>query len=143
MEGSHPCQAPSTRGQTAIAANDFGVFEAQVRAFDMRSCVESGINSRFKSREPALAWHPDMQVRMECPEPVVGHQDLHLAYGQVLDVFVLRPGVLDVGFTAKSDGFVLFLKHPGALDGQRAPFLRNTRRCLQELLCRLLILGAQ
>src|SRR5271166_1879709 len=125
METSDPCQAPSTRGQTAIAANDFGVFEAQARAFDMRRCVEPRINSRFKSREPVLAWHPDMQMGMECPEPVVGHQDLHLAYGQVLDVLVLRPGVLDVGFTAESNRLVPVFKHPGALNGQRAPLLRD------------------
>jgi len=119
---------------------------AMVRAAnvdDVRRCVEPGINSRFKCREPVLAWHPDMQMGMECPEPVVGHEDFHLADGQVLDVLVLRPGVLDVGFTAESNGLVLFFKHPGALDGQGAPFLRNARRCFQEILRRLLIFRAQ
>src|SRR6266567_6871829 len=105
MCGSHPCQTTSARGQAAIATNNLRLFEAQVRAFNVRKCVEPRIDSRLKSREPVLAWYPDMQMGMECPEPVVGHQDLHLAYGQVLDVFVLRPCVLDVGFTAKSDGF--------------------------------------
>jgi len=78
-----------------------------------------------------MAWHPDMQMGMECPEPVVGHQDLHLAYWQVLDVLVLRPGVLDVGFPLPNpNGFVFVLKHSGALDGQRPPLLRDARRCL-------------
>src|SRR5271169_1650019 len=106
----------SPRGQAAVATNNFGVLEAQVRAFSVRNCVEPGINSRLKSREPVLARHPDMQMGMECPEPVVGHEDFHLADGQVLDVLVLRPGVLDVGFTAKSDGLVFVLEHSGALD---------------------------
>src|SRR5437868_13886085 len=102
MEGSHPCQTSSTRGQAAIATNNFGIFEAQVRAFNVRDCVEPGINSRLKSREPVLARHPNMQMAMECSESVVGHQDRHLAYWQIFDVFVLRPRVLDVGFTARA-----------------------------------------
>src|SRR5271169_1295414 len=133
----------SARGQAAIATNNCGVLEAQVRAFSVRNCVEPGINSRLKSREPVLARHSDMQMGMERPEPVLGHQDLHLADGQVLDVLVLRPGVLDVGFTAESNRFVLVFKHPGALDSQGAPLLRNARRCFQEILRRLLVLGAQ
>src|SRR5258707_12779425 len=106
MYGSHPCQAASTHGQAPIATNNFGVFEAQVRALDVRNCVEPGINSRLKSWEPVLARDSDMQMGMECPEPVLGHQDFHLADGQVLDVLVLRPGILDVGFTAESNGLV-------------------------------------
>src|SRR5437899_7067390 len=97
MYGSHPCHPASARGQAASATNNFGVFEAQVRAFNVRHCMEPRIDSRLKSRETVLARHSDMQMGMECPEPVLGHQDLHLADGQVLDVLVLRPGVLEIG----------------------------------------------
>src|ERR1700730_13168416 len=106
MDSSDPCQAASARGQAAIATNNFGVFEAQIRAFDVRNCVEPRINSRLQSWEPVLARHSDMQMGRECSEPVLSHQDLHLAYRQILDVLVLRPGVLDVGFTAESNGLV-------------------------------------
>src|SRR5580704_13133773 len=143
MDASHLCQTPSARGQGAIATNLFGVLEARVRPLSVRNRVEPGIDSRLKSWETVLAWHSDMQMGMECPEPVLGHQDLHLADGQVLDVLVLRPGVLDVGFTAESNGLVLVFKHPAALDGQGAPLLRNARRCFQEILRRLLIFRAQ
>src|SRR6202158_3197046 len=85
MDGSHPCQTASARGQAAIATNNFEVLEAQVRAFSVRNCVEPGISSRLKSRKPVLARHPDIQMGMECPGPVVGYEDLHLAVGQVLD----------------------------------------------------------
>src|SRR5438552_5446852 len=134
MYGSHPCHPASARGQAASATNNFGVFEAQVRAFNVRHCMEPRIDSRLKSRETVLARHSDMQMGMECPEPVLGHQDLHLADGQVLDVLVLRPGVLDVGFTAESNGLVLVFEHPGALVGQGVPLLLNARRCYKVLL---------
>src|ERR1035441_3321993 len=68
MDGSHPCQTASARGQAAMATNNFRVLEAQVRAFSVRNCVEPGINSRLKSREPVLAGDSDMQMGMECPQ---------------------------------------------------------------------------
>src|SRR5260370_1658725 len=110
MYGSHPCQAASARGQAAIATNNFGVFEAQIRAFDVRNRVEPRINSRLQSWEPVLARHSDMQMGMECSEPVLSHQDLHLSYRQILDVLVLRPGALSGGFTAAPNGIVFDFK---------------------------------
>ena len=109
----------------------------------MRHRIKSWVNPRPESGKPVLPGNANMQMGMQGPLAVVGHQDFHLADGQVLDVLVLRPGVLDVGFTAESDGLVLVFKYPGALDGQGAPLLPNARRRFQEILRRLLVFGAQ
>ena len=80
---------------------------------------------------------------MQRSQPVVGHQDFHLANGQVLDVLVLGASFLDVGFAAESDRLVPVLKYSLALNGQGAPLLPYARRCLEEILRCLLVFGAQ
>ena len=57
----------------------------------------------------------EMGVQRACA--AVGHQDLHLSDGEVLDVLVLGASVLDVGLAAETDWLVLFLEDAGSLDG--------------------------
>src|SRR5712691_9928831 len=111
MYGSHPWSAAEARGQTAVAPDEFGVFKAQVRAVGVGNGVEPGINPRLKSRELVLPGHADMQMGMQGPLAVVGHQDFHLANGQVLDVLILRPSIFNIRFTAKPDGLVPVFKY--------------------------------
>ena len=96
----------------------------------MGNGVEPRINLRLKSGELVLPGHSDMEMGMERSQAVVGHQDFHLSNGEILDVLVLRPSVLDVGFTSKSDRLVPVFKYSLALNGQGASFLPYARRCL-------------
>ena len=82
-------------------------------------------------------------MRVQCPLAVIGHQDFHLAYGQVLDVLVLGPRVLDIGLTPKTNGLIFVFEYAFALDRQRAPLLPHTGRSFEEVLGSLLVLGSE
>ena len=75
-----------------------------------------------------------MEVGMERPLPLVGHQNFHLSNGKVLDVLVLSPRLLDFRLTAEYNGFIFFFKNAYALDRECAPLLPYAGRRLQEVL---------
>src|SRR5579864_3201137 len=132
MQGSHPRQPSCAHGQMLGALGNIGVLEAQVGSLQVRGRVEPRVDLRLKSWEAIAEWPTHMEMRMQCALPAVGHEDLHLANGQILDVFVLGASVLDVGLAAKTDWLVLFPEDAGSLDGQGAPFLPHTSRGRSE-----------
>src|SRR6266481_8474178 len=123
MADSYPCQPPIPNADSTVAPHQVRGLETQVGALKVRRRIESGIDSRLKSRKPVIPWNTHMQMGVQSPLSAISHQDLHLSDRQVLDVFVLGSSVFDVSLAAKSDWLVLFFEHTSALDGQCAPLL--------------------
>lgn len=67
-----------------------------------------------------------MQVRVQRTQPIVGHQNFHLAHGKVLDVFLVGTRLADFRLAAEANLFILLLKKPRLLNRQSAPLARDT-----------------
>src|SRR5271157_1155146 len=52
--------------------------------------AQAGVDLRLEAREADVRRWPDVQVSVQRPASVVGHQYFHLSLGQVLDVLVER-----------------------------------------------------
>ena len=98
----------------------------------------------IKSRECDIRWRADVQVLVQRALAVVRHQDLHLTFGQVLDLFVLGP-VLPFLPLRRAHSLLEPLETEELLanQGLRPARDRMFRRCADEISRRLLILGAQ
>src|SRR5579871_1174714 len=60
---------------------------------------QSGIKPRLKKRAGHTGWWPNMQQPMQCSERVVGLEDFHLSFWQVLDVLVEGASFAGLGFS--------------------------------------------
>src|SRR5438445_537305 len=67
------------------------VFEPKVRSFDVQSrLAQSRRQLHLKPAQSHVRGRAYVQVPMQSPFRVVGHEDLQLAFWQVLDPLVLR-----------------------------------------------------
>src|SRR5216684_7956495 len=71
----------------------FRTLETKIRT-DGRSAglLESRIKYRLKVRYSNVSWRTDMQVGVQRSARVIGHQNLHLTFRQILDVLVESAG---------------------------------------------------
>src|SRR5260370_10534258 len=69
----------------------FRTLETKIRT-DGRGAglLESWIKYRLKVRHSNVSWRTDMQVGVQRSARVIGHQNLHLTFRQILDVLVER-----------------------------------------------------
>src|SRR6266446_10522602 len=84
-----------------------------------------------------------MQQCVERPPRIIGHQDLHLSFWQVLDVFVQCSGLLVLALYSAAGFLVLFKSEQlPTVHGKASPCDLVLRRSPQEIPSRFLVFRA-
>ena len=72
-----------------MLSNQIRVLEAQICAFNVRHGMKPWVNPGLESRKAVVARDAHMQVRMQRPLAILGHQDFHLTYREIFYVLIL------------------------------------------------------
>ena len=123
----------------------FRALETKIRTEGRSSgLLESRIKYGLKVRHSDVSWRTDMQVGVQRSARVIGHQNLHLAFRQILDVLVERARFRGLDINRPASLFISFEPEElPPLHGQIAPCDLTFRRSPEKIARCFLVASSQ
>src|SRR5579864_2952486 len=123
----------------------FGTLEAEICTHGLRAGLfEPRIESRREVTHSNVGWRTHVQVGVQCAARVIGHQNLQLAFRQILDVFVKGACFSRLNINCPTCFLVSFESEElPSLHGQVPSRYTMLRRGPQKIARRFLVAGSQ